>query len=189
MCGLAGFLRTPSTPDRAAHKDWLARMGESIRHRGPDAGAIWTDDEVGLVHRRLSILDLSDAGNQPMVSASGRYVIAFNGEIYNYRELKAPLQKEGYPFRTQTDTEVLLALFEQKGVACLDELNGMFAFAIWDRETRRLFLARDRLGKKPLYYYQEDGRFAFASEIKALTQVPFVNTNVRYDAIKDFFAY
>ena len=189
MCGLAGFLRTPTTPDRESHKLWLESMGQAILHRGPDAGATWQDDHIGLAHRRLSILDLSDAGTQPMHSASGRYVIAFNGEIYNYRELKQILQEAGVAFRTQTDTEVLLALFEQKGAACLDDLNGMFAIAIWDRETRKLFLARDRLGKKPLYYYQEGDRFAFGSEIKALMQAPFVKTEVRYDAIRDYFAY
>src|SRR5690554_4342144 len=164
-------------------------MGESIRHRGPDAGAIWTDDEVGLVHRRLSIIDLSEAGNQPMVSASGRYVIAFNGEIYNFQELRAELCRVGHRFHTQTDTEVLLALYETRGRECLDLLNGMFAMAIWDREARKLFLARDRLGKKPLYFYNRGGQFAFASEIKALLQLPFVRTDLRYDAIKDYFAY
>lgn len=164
-------------------------MGQSIRHRGPDAGATWHDDHIGLVHRRLSILDLSDAGTQPMISASGRYVIAYNGEIYNYRELKQPLIDSGVRFRTQTDTEVLLALFEKKGVDCLDDLNGMFAVAIWDRESKQLFLARDRLGKKPLYYYLESGQFAFASEIKALLELPFVKTEIRPDAVRDFFAY
>ncbi|MHA7924488.1 MAG: asparagine synthase (glutamine-hydrolyzing) [Marinobacter sp.] len=189
MCGLAGFLRTSTTPDRESHALWLESMGQAIVHRGPDAGATWQDDHIGLAHRRLSILDLSDAGTQPMHSASGRYVIAFNGEIYNYRELKQTLQEAGVAFRTHTDTEVLLALFEQKGAACLDDLNGMFAIAIWDRQGRQLFLARDRLGKKPMYYYEEGGRLAFASEIKALTQAPFVKTEVRYDAIRDFFAY
>ncbi|WP_406812881.1 asparagine synthase (glutamine-hydrolyzing) [Marinobacter daqiaonensis] len=179
----------PNTPERDAHRMWLEAMGRSIRHRGPDAGGVWMDDYVGMVHRRLSILDLSDAGNQPMVSESGRYIIAFNGEIYNFREIRKQLEAVGYRFRTQTDTEVLLALFDHKGEKCLEDLNGMFAIAIWDREARQLFLARDRLGKKPLYYYQESGQFAFASEIKALLQVPFVKTDIRPDAIKDFFAY
>ena len=189
MCGLAGFLRTPTTPDRASHTDWLERMGESIRHRGPDAGAIWTDDEVGLVHRRLSIIDLSEAGNQPMVSASGRYVIVFNGEIYNFQELRDHLRSEGHVFRTGTDTEVLLTLYETMGPECLGLLNGMFAIAVWDKTARSLFLARDRLGKKPLYFYHNGGHFAFASEIKALLPLPFLNTELRHDAIKDFFAY
>ncbi|MCK7544030.1 asparagine synthase (glutamine-hydrolyzing) [Marinobacter bryozoorum] len=182
-------MRSAPTHDRESHNLWLEAMGQAIIHRGPDAGATWQDDNIGLVHRRLSIIDLSDAGTQPMHSASGRYVIAFNGEIYNYLELRQTLQQSGVVFRTQTDTEVLLALFEQKGSACLDDLNGMFAVAIWDRQSRQLFLARDRLGKKPLYYYKEGSRFAFASEIKALKKVPFVRTDVRYDAVKDFFAY
>lgn len=189
MCGLAGFLRHPSTPDRDQHGPWLTRMGEAIIHRGPDAGAHWLDDHVAMTHRRLSIIDLSDAGTQPMVSLSGRYVIAFNGEIYNFQQIRETLVAQGVQFRTRTDTEVLLALYEQHGSACLDQLNGMFAFAIWDREARTLFMARDRLGKKPLYFYQAGGQFAFASEIKALLPLPFVKAELRHDAVKDFFAY
>ncbi|MBU2875244.1 asparagine synthase (glutamine-hydrolyzing) [Marinobacter salexigens] len=189
MCGLAGFLRTTSTPDREAHEGWLNAMGQAIIHRGPDAGAVWLDDAVGLVHRRLSILDLSEAGTQPMVSASERYVIAYNGEIYNFQELRSDLINQGHSFRTRTDTEVLLALYEIHGPECLKLLNGMFALSIWDRTARKLFLARDRLGKKPLYFYEANGHFAFASELKALTPAPFVKTELRFDAIKDFFAY
>jgi asparagine synthase (glutamine-hydrolysing) len=189
MCGLAGFLRGPSTPGRDAHRGWLEAMGEQIRHRGPDAGATWLDEGIGLVHRRLSILDLSEAGTQPMVSASGRHVIAFNGEIYNFKEIRQDLLGQGVRFRTGTDTEVLLELYEREGPDCLARLNGMFAFAIWDRQARQLFLARDRLGKKPLYYYQRDGEFAFASEIKALHPLPFLDTTLRPDALKDFFFY
>ena len=189
MCGFAGFLRTTTTPDREAHQRWLDNMGQAILHRGPDAGSTWLDDEVGLVHRRLSILDLSDAGTQPMESASARYVIAYNGEIYNFLELRDDLISQGHSFRTGTDTEVLLALYEIHGPECLQLLNGMFALAIWDRTARKLFLARDRLGKKPLYFYEAGGQFAFASELKALTPAPFVKTELRHDAIKDFFAY
>jgi asparagine synthase (glutamine-hydrolysing) len=189
MCGLAGFLRTASTPERDAHQRWLESMGQAIIHRGPDAGSTWLDDAVGLVHRRLSILDLSDAGTQPMVSASERYVIAYNGEIYNFQELRDDLISQGHSFRTRTDTEVLLALYEIHGPECLQLLNGMFALAIWDRSARKLFLARDRLGKKPLYFYEANGQFAFASELKALTPAPFVKKELRHDAIKDFFAY
>lgn len=164
-------------------------MGLAIVHRGPDASGHFLDDSVGLTHRRLSILDLSDSGKQPMKSPSGRYFISFNGEIYNYRSLRKDLEADGYVFRTGTDTEVLLALFEQKGYRCLDELNGMFAFAIWDAEAKQVFLARDRLGKKPLYYYEEGGRFAFASELKSLLKLPFIPRTVRPDSVKDFFAY
>ncbi|WP_305966987.1 asparagine synthase (glutamine-hydrolyzing) [Marinobacter salsuginis] len=189
MCGLAGFLRTETTPNRDAHRQWLEAMGLAIVHRGPDASGHFLDDSVGLTHRRLSILDLSDSGKQPMKSPSGRYFISFNGEIYNYRSLRKDLEADGYVFRTGTDTEVLLALFEQKGYRCLDELNGMFAFAIWDAEAKQVFLARDRLGEKPLYYYEEGGRFAFASELKSLLKLPFIPRTVRPDSVKDFFAY
>lgn len=189
MCGLAGFLRTPATPNRDAHRQWVEHMGQIIIHRGPDAGGVYQDDEIELAHRRLSILDLSAAGNQPMASASGRYLIAFNGEIYNYPSIKVELEAEGYTFHTGTDTEVLLALFEHKGESCLKDLNGMFTFAIWDTQSKELFLARDRLGKKPLYYYEADGQFAFASEIKALSALPFLKKEICLDAIKDFFAY
>jgi len=189
MCGIAGFLRTANTPKRDEHQVWAEAMGQAIIHRGPDAGATWLDDHVALSHRRLSILDLSEAGNQPMVSGSDRYVIAFNGEIYNYQALKADLEQQGHAFHTRTDTEVLLTLYEHHGPDCLAFLNGMFAIAIWDRQTHQLFLARDRLGKKPLYYYECDGQFAFASEIKALLPAPFVRKDIRHDAIRDYFAY
>ena len=182
-------MRGPATFDCEAHKSWLEAMGEAIRHRGPDAGATWLDEQIGLVHRRLSILDLSDAGTQPMVSASGRHVIVFNGEIYNFQAIRQELLGQGVRFRTGTDTEVLLELYEREGADCIERLNGMFAFAIWDRQSERLFLARDRLGKKPLYYYQRDNEFAFASEIKALHPLPFIDTTLRADALKDFFFY
>lgn len=189
MCGLAGFLRLDNTPERERHGAILEAMGEAIRHRGPDAGRVWMDDQLGMVHRRLSIIDLSEAGNQPMLSADGNLVIAFNGEIYNYQALRRELTADGYRFRTRTDTEVLLALYERRGHACLDAVNGMFALAIWDRSARRLFLARDRLGKKPLYYYWNGQQLVFASELKALTLAPFVPRKIRPDAIKDFFFY
>lgn len=190
MCGIGGFLREPSSSEGRPHAQyWLDRMGETLIHRGPDAGSAWLDDRVALMHRRLSIIDLSEAGTQPMVSESGRYVIAFNGEIYNFRELRQDLIGQGHRFRTRTDTEVLLTLYETQGAACLEQLNGMFALAIWDRTAKRLFLARDRLGKKPLYFYSCGSQFAFASEIKALLPLPFVKAELRYDALKDFFAY
>lgn len=189
MCGIGGFLRGVYTPEPARHRSWLEEMGDTIRHRGPDAGSTYLDDDIALVHRRLSILDLSDAGTQPMVSASGRCVIVFNGEIYNFQTIRAELEQKGIVFRTRTDTEVLLELFEREGERCLDWINGMFAFCVWDRESKSLFMARDRLGKKPLYYYTKNGEFAFASEIKALHPLPFVETKIRPDALKDFFFY
>ena len=170
MCGIAGFSRYQFEP---GDESLLTTMGQAILHRGPDAGGTYLDDHVGLCHRRLSILDLSAAGNQPMFSKDGRYVIVFNGEIYNFLESRAALEAEGHVFSTHTDTEVILALYAKHGKDCLAELNGMFAFAIWDKQEKSLFLARDRMGKKPLYYTYEEGKLAFASEIKALLPVPF----------------
>lgn len=188
MCGIAGYHRHPNNHDLNP-APLLEAMGEAIVHRGPDGGATWFDDDMGMVHRRLSIIDLSDAGTQPMVSHSGRYVMVFNGEIYNYRTLRAELERQGHIFVSQTDSEVLLTLFELKGEACLQELNGMFAFAIWDRTAKQLFMARDRLGKKPLYYFEHGRDFAFGSEIKAMVPLPFLKRELRFDAVKDFFFY
>ena len=187
MCGIAGFLRTCS-PD--ADLAVLRQMGEVIRHRGPDARGEYLDDHVGLCHRRLSIIDLSPQGNQPMFSADGRLVIVFNGEIYNFQTLRDELERSGVAFRSRTDTEVILALYRQQGTSCLERLNGMFAFAIWDTVEKTLFLARDRIGKKPLYYYHGgDDRLAFASEIKPLLQVPGIRREVEPTAIPDYLTY
>jgi asparagine synthase (glutamine-hydrolysing) len=165
-------------------------MGSVIRHRGPDAGGEYLDDQVGLAHRRLSIIDLSEQGNQPMHSADRRLVIVFNGEIYNFLELRAELARQGVSFRTGTDTEVILALYALEGPACLERLNGMFAFAIWDKTAQTLFLARDRVGKKPLYYYHGGGdRLAFASEIKALLELPGIPREIDPTAIADYLKY
>ncbi len=163
MCGLSGMAGPGLDPRR------LAAMVASLAHRGPDAQGSEIDagGPVGLGHNRLSIIDLSPAGRQPMASADGRYRVILNGEVYNYRELRAELS--GYPFRTQTDTEVILAAFSRWGVACLERFVGMFAMAVWDRQERRLHLVRDRFGVKPLYYHvQPDGTWLFGSEIKAL---------------------
>jgi len=167
----------------------LSRMNQSLVHRGPDAGAIYADAGVGLCHRRLSILDLSDSGAQPMTSHSGRYVMVYNGEIYNFPDIRADLEKQGVTFRGRSDSEVLLALYERDGPACLSQLNGMFALAIWDTQQQRLFLARDRLGKKPLYFYRKNDTFIFASEIKAILCVEGVDKSLRMDAIADYFYY
>jgi asparagine synthase (glutamine-hydrolysing) len=164
-------------------------MGDAIRHRGPDDTDTFVENEVGLCHRRLSIIDLSETGRQPMESASGRFVMVYNGEIYNFPVLREELEADGVRFRGTSDSEVVLALYEREGEACLSRLNGMFALAIWDRHDRSLFLARDRLGKKPLYYYNAGGRFVFASEIKAILCDPAVDRNVRDDAVADYFAY
>lgn len=175
MCGFAGFF-DPRRAGGGIDAAVAAAMAERLKHRGPDDGGLWSDDEAGfaLGFRRLAILDLSRQGHQPMVSACGRYVIAFNGEIYNYRALRSELEAAGAgPWRGHSDTEVLLAAIGAYGfVPALARLNGMFAIALWDRDQRRLWLARDRFGEKPLYYGTAGGAFLFASELKALAAHP-----------------
>ncbi|MBI5814213.1 MAG: asparagine synthase (glutamine-hydrolyzing) [Nitrospinae bacterium] len=177
MCGIAGFidLSGAATADAMGHT--AAGMADSIRHRGPDDSGAWVDDAAGvaLSHRRLSILDLSESGHQPMVSASGRSVIVFNGEVYNFAEVRAILEKDTGPvkWRGHSDTEILLEAVERWGVEkTLGLVNGMFAFALWDKVARTLALARDRMGKKPLYYGWNGGVFMFASELKAMRRHP-----------------
>jgi asparagine synthase (glutamine-hydrolysing) len=187
MCGIAGFIQYARSRTDAPRL--LEQMGEAILHRGPDAGDYYYDDVAGLCHRRLSIIDLSEAGAQPMHSASGRYVVVYNGEIYNFQTHRQELEAEGVRFRGNSDTEVLLALYEKHGKECIHLLNGMFAIAIWDKREKTLFLARDRLGKKPLYYYHQNGHFVFGSEIKAMLCVPEIDRTVRPDAVMDFFHY
>lgn len=164
MCGIAGIVHTDARPvDPTA----LRRMGDSMAHRGPDGRGEWTSGSVGLAHRRLAIIDLT-GGRQPMVSPATGCVLSFNGEIYNFRELRRVLAAEGQTFLEQSDTEVVLRAYEQWGDACVDRLQGMFAFAIWDPHAGRLFAARDRLGIKPLYYRWQDHTLTFASELKAI---------------------
>ena len=166
MCGIAGIF---SKGKRVEH-DHLKKMGALLAHRGPDGEGIWINeaDNIGFLHRRLSIIDLSENGRQPMHYANDRYTITFNGEIYNYLELKEALVKKGYKFVSHSDTEVLLALYADKGPDCVQDMDGMFAFAIWDNQEKQLFLARDRFGEKPLYYALINDVFYFSSEIKAL---------------------
>jgi len=187
MCGIAGFTQFHHSYNNP--RELLEHMGNSIAHRGPDDSDVYADPQVGLCHRRLAIIDLSESGRQPMSSPTERYVTVFNGEIYNFPILRASLEKEGVRFRGTSDTEVMLALYEKLGPACLSELNGMFSVAIWDTAEKSLFLARDRLGKKPLYYYKKDQQFIFASEIKAILAVPNVDRTIRQDAVQDFFFY
>jgi asparagine synthase (glutamine-hydrolysing) len=163
MCGITGLLRRDAPCDAGA----LTRMRDLVQHRGPDDAGNHLDGPVGLGHRRLSIIDLG-TGHQPMSTTDGRYTIVFNGEIYNYRELRAELERQGVAFRTTSDTEVILELHAMRGAASVVALNGMFAYAIWDRDARTLFIARDRAGIKPLYYVDDRRGFAFGSEIKSL---------------------
>ncbi len=160
MCGIAGVVGPGATPERAV------RMADAQAHRGPDDQGVWSEPGVALGHRRLSIIDLTGAGHEPMVSADGRHVLTFNGEIYNYRELRAELAD--YPYRSRTDTEVILAAYARWGEACLERFIGMFAFALWDADRQRLLCARDRLGIKPFHWTTVGADFLFASEIKGL---------------------
>ncbi|MDB5251212.1 MAG: hypothetical protein JWP27_381 [Flaviaesturariibacter sp.] len=166
MCGIAGII---SSPDKLSLQR-LRKMTDRIAHRGPDGEGQWISEKgtAGLAHRRLSIIDLTEAGHQPM-HYLGRYTITFNGEIYNYVEIREQLEKKGYRFQSHTDTEVLMALYDLRKEDCLPELDGMFAFAIWDEQEQTLFCARDRFGEKPFFYHYEAGKeFSFASEMKAL---------------------
>src|SRR5262249_8490675 len=175
MCGLAGLLSF--APDRhPVEEKLLLEMREAVAHRGPDGAGLWLaeDRRIGLAHRRLSIIDLSAAALQPMASLDGRYHIIYNGEVYNYREIRRELEALGHT-RWQTDhsdTEVILNAFAEWGIECLHRFRGMFAFALWNAEERALWLVRDRLGIKPLYYAIDSHGVAFASEIKALLRDP-----------------
>ena len=164
MCGVAGLIHLDGA---AVDPAVLQGMTDAIAHRGPDGEGHWIDGNVGLGHRRLAIIDLSPAGHQPMISADSRYVLSYNGEIYNFRELRAELETAGYRFKSRTDSEVLLYAVIAWGLEkALKRFNGMFAFALWDRHERRLILARDRYGIKPLYYAEQGGTLAFGSEQK-----------------------
>ncbi len=161
MCGFAGFV---GSRDSAL----LQKMGEALRHRGPDQDGMFESDGCSFAHKRLSIIDLSEAGRQPLATADGRFTVAYNGEVYNYRELRTRYEAQGWKFQTQTDTECFLASASLNGLKDLCDFHGMFAFALWDRETKTTFVARDRMGIKPLYVSEVGGRFSFASEISGL---------------------
>ncbi len=187
MCGIAGLFHCgtikPVDPSR------VERMTDVLAHRGPDGAGVWTAPGVGLGHRRLSIIDVAGSP-QPMHSASERLVITFNGEIYNFRDLRKELEARGVKFRTEGDTEVILAAYEQWGADCVSRLNGMFAFAIYDQKRRELFLARDRFGVKPLFYVQlSDGSIAFASELKGLLAHPLMRREADPRAVEDYMAW
>jgi asparagine synthase (glutamine-hydrolysing) len=183
MCGIAGFVRLNGQPIDQAMLD---RMTDAVAHRGPNARGTFTHENVGLGHRRLSILDLTTAGSQPMVSDDGTVVLSFNGEIYNFALLRQQLERKGHVFHSRSDTEVLLHLYQEYGVECLQHLRGMFAFAVYDKRKRQIFLARDRIGKKPLKYFASGGVFAFASELKALRTLPQCPREVDREAVHHF---
>lgn len=193
MCGINGIL---GVSDVAIAKKKIIAMNNAMKHRGPDDEGFYIDEEIALGHRRLSIIDLSSAGHQPMKSFDGRYQIVYNGELYNYKELKFELQRvvsgsnqQAYLFKTNTDTEVIIASYARWGKDCIKHFNGMFALAIWDNQTKELFVARDRLGIKPLYYCLTEGVFAFASEIRSLLSSELVPRKLDENSLIDYLRY
>lgn len=186
MCGIAGIVRFGKKP---VQKEEVKRMMNVIKHRGPDDVGVYIDGQIGLGHVRLSILDLSEAGHQPMTDATGRYTIVQNGESYNFIELREELKSLGYTFQTQTDTEVVLNGYIEWGEAVLDKLNGMFAMAIYDKEKQTVFMARDRFGVKPFYYYADGNQMMFASEIPALLEVMPEKPKANDDVIFDYLVF
>jgi asparagine synthase (glutamine-hydrolysing) len=186
MCGIAGILNADC--HRPVDPALLRRMADAIAHRGPDADGFWHAPGVGLAHRRLSIIDLS-GGDQPIGNEDGAVQVVFNGEIYNFRELRRGLEQRGHVFRTHSDTEVIVHLYEELGEQLVEQLRGMFAFALWDGSRRRLLLARDRLGLKPLYYCRTSTGLFFASEMKSLLACPEVPRTVDPEALEDYLAF
>lgn len=187
MCGICGLVY--QNKDRHVEMSVLRSMTNPISHRGPDADGHWIEKNVGLGFRRLAIIDLSEAGNQPMGNEDGSVQIVFNGEIYNYSELREELISKGHVFRSATDTETIIHLWEEEGVDCVGKLRGMFAFAIWDDNRKSLFLARDRAGQKPLHYAELGDKILFGSEIKSILQHPEVNREADIDALHHYLAF
>ena len=188
MCGIAGWLGVTLAGHGAADLGVAERMAQVLHHRGPDARGIESWPEATLIHTRLSIIDLSPSGAQPMANEDGSVWTVFNGEIYNHGELRRELEARGHRFRGRSDTEVLPHLYEEEGIQCIARLHGMFALAIYDTRRRTLLLARDRFGIKPLFYAPGRERFAFASEINALREVPGVDFAVNRQALYDLTA-
>jgi asparagine synthase (glutamine-hydrolysing) len=194
MCGIAGIVNQKET--NSHYPAVIQKMTDAIAHRGPNSQGIWNDEACYLGHRRLSIIDLSEAGNQPFVSQDGRYIMVYNGELYNYKELKLELQRlqHGtkelpYFFKTGTDTEVILAAFLRWGKECLQRFNGMYAFAIWDTVEKKLTIARDRMGVKPLYYAYKNNALVFASEIRAIIKSGLIENKISLKSVAEYLQY
>ena len=188
MCGICGYISKRKIGD-----DALEAMNDTMYHRGPNDSGIYQveveDTYFGFAQRRLSIMDLSVLGHQPMFSETNEYVIVFNGEVYNYRDLREELIEKGHIFKSDCDTEVILAAYMEWGDAAIEKLDGMFAFAILNLKTGRTVFARDRIGKKPLYYYWKDGELIFGSELKAIVKHPNFKKNLNENVIKQFLCY
>lgn len=187
MCGITGYLAFDNDVCGETH-ELLKKMNLEIAHRGPDADGFFFDEHIGFGHRRLSIIDVS-SGQQPMHSDNQRYVIVFNGEIYNYLSINQKLESLGYKFATHSDTETIINAYQEWGVDCLEELNGMFAFAIWDKQDKSLFVARDRIGEKPLYFSTIDNKLFFSSELKALKKHPNFDFELCPEAVEDYMTF
>jgi asparagine synthase (glutamine-hydrolysing) len=186
MCGIIGFINGDSS---AANQSILMLMNDAIRHRGPDEDGFYLNGHVGLAMRRLSIIDLK-GGQQPIYNQDQTKCIVFNGEIYNFQELRQNLEKLGHRFYTSSDTEVIIHLYDEYGIDCVHHLRGMFAFAIWDKREKILFIARDRVGKKPLLYsHLPDGSLIFGSEFQALLKHPDISRDVDYAAIHHYLSF
>jgi len=187
MCGIAGIFHVESS--KPVDPERIKRMTDAIAHRGPDGSGVWTAPGIGLGHRRLSIIDLG-GGAQPMLTEDERLVLSFNGEIYNFRELRKELEAIGHHFRTHSDSEVILEAYRAWGPPCVERLHGMFAFALYDQANRQLLLARDRLGVKPLYHARlADGSIIFGSELKALLEHPALRREPDLAMVDDYLAF
>jgi asparagine synthase (glutamine-hydrolysing) len=186
MCGITGIFNLNGAPVSSVI---LRKMTDTIAHRGPDGEGFYTDSFIGLGHRRLAIIDLSPAGHQPMITRDGQYIIIYNGEIYNFQKLRLELEALGYQFRSRTDSEVALYAYAEWGEKALERFNGMFAFAIWDRQRQELFLARDRYGIKPLYYTMRGNTFLFGSEIKAMLAHPACQVELDKEGLLEYFTF
>ena len=186
MCGIAGILNLNGAP---TSPNILKKMTDAIAHRGPDGEGHYTDGYIGLGHRRLAIIDLSPAGHQPMISTNKQIVLSYNGEVYNFRELRIELERLGHHFHSQTDSEVVLNAWVEWGENCVHRFNGMFAFSVWDKKAKTLYLVRDRYGIKPLYYAQWGETFLFASEQKAILQHPIAKRDIDKKALLEYFTF
>src|SRR5712691_2089329 len=185
MCGIAGFvLRKDST--READLESLMAMTRALLHRGPDDEGYYCSQGMGLGSRRLSIIDLSPAGRMPLFNETRTVAVIQNGEIYNFKELRRDLEAKGHRFSSSTDTEVLVHLYEELGESCFEKLEGMYAIAIWDEPRKRLLLARDRFGEKPLYYFEDKGSIAFASELRSFGHCPFFTNELDWASLDQF---
>ena len=187
MCGIAGIYNYHSAKEPSTERN-VKKMLSLIRHRGPDESGVYLDRNIGIGSVRLSIIDLS-SGQQPMSDVTGRYWVVYNGEIFNYRELRSNLELKGIHFKTNSDTEVVVQMYAMYGADCLHQFNGQFAFCIWDITKKELFLARDRVGIRPLFYWSQNGAFAFCSEIKGIFSLDLVDRSIDAESLSQIFTF